>query len=79
MGNRLSGYNRAPVMYGGGLGGLFQGLLRMAEPFLQKCFNMAKPHLKVSTQNIATDVKRSVIAGLLTAQPQEGSSLMVLA
>ncbi len=45
-GNGLPSYAGGPVMYGGGIGGIFKVLFRNALPLLKRGFSIVKPHLK---------------------------------
>ncbi len=58
-GNGLPGYAGGPVMYGAGIGGIFKALFRTALPLLKRGFSIAKPHLKATARNIASDVVTS--------------------
>ena len=80
-GNGLPGCAGGGVMYGGGLGGIFRGLFRMAIPLLKRGFNIAKPHLKSAAKNILSDVVSNTLSRSFNNNhdTQDGSGLLVMA
>ncbi len=82
-GNGLPGYAGGPVMYGGGIGGIFKALFRTALPLLKRGFSIVKPHLKTAARNIASDVvtnalSRSYNDANKNNNGQNGNGLMVM-
>ncbi len=82
-GNGLPGYAGGPVMYGGGIGGIFKALFRTALPLLKRGFSIVKPHLKTAARNIASDVvtnalSRSYNDANNNNNGQNGNGLMVM-
>ncbi len=82
-GNGLPGYAGGPVMYGGGIGGIFKALFRTALPLLKRGFSIVKPHLKTAARNIASDVVTSALSRSYNDannnnNGQNGNGLMVM-
>ncbi len=82
-GNGLPGYAGGPVMYGGGIGGIFKALFRTALPLLKRGFSIVKPHLKTAVRNIASDVVTSALSRSYNDannnnNGQNGNGLMVM-
>ncbi len=80
-GNGLPGYAGGPVMYGGGIGGIFKALFRTALPLLKRGFSIVKPHLKTAARNIASDVVTSALSRSYNDSNnngQNGNGLMVM-
>ncbi len=82
-GNGLPGYAGGPVIYGGGIGGIFKALFRTALPLLKRGFSIVKPHLKTAARNIASDVvtnalSRSYNDANNNNNGQNGNGLMVM-
>ncbi len=82
-GNGLPGYAGGPVMYGGGIGGIFKALFRNALPLLKRGFSIVKPHLKTAARNIASDVVTSALSRSYNDtnnnnNGQNGNGLMVM-
>ncbi len=81
-GNGLPGYAGGPVMYGGGIGGIFKALFRTALPLLKRGFSIVKPHLKTAARNIASDVVTSALTRSYNDannnNGQNGNGLMVM-
>ena len=78
-GNGLPGFHGAPVMYGRGVGGIFQHLFRLAVPLFRKGVDVVKPHLKTAARNIAHDVVGRVTHSVMKKiAPQEGSGFLYL-
>ncbi len=81
-GNGLPGYAGGPVMYGGGIGGIFEALFRTVLPLLKRGFSIVKPHLKTAARNIASDVVTSALSrsynNANNNNGQNGNGLMVM-
>ncbi len=82
-GNGSPGYAGGPVMYGGGIGGIFKALFRTALPLLKRGFSIVKPHLKTAARNIASDIVTSALSRSYNDtnnnnNGQNGNGLMVM-
>ena len=79
VGGALPGFYGAPVMYGRGIGSIFSKLFRFVAPLLRKGFAVAKPHLKTTATNIASDAVKGFMGKLHENKNQEGAGgIMVL-
>ena len=79
-GSGLPGFVGSATQYGGGIGGIFRSLYRMAMPLIRRGFNIATPHIKTAAKAAAKNIAGDIVTSMVTratAPKQEGSGLIV--